>query len=110
MAMIVGTGGVHQGHGDGRHAQRLSISSAGEDNIFHPGATQGLSGLLAQHPANGVAQIGFSTTVGSNDGGDARAVESHFGFFNEGLEALNFNPLQFEQNECPFLLSSRGDG
>jgi hypothetical protein len=108
--MIVRTGRVHQSHGDGRHAQRFSISSTGEDYILHPGAAQGFSGLLTQHPANGVAQVGFSTAVGSNDGGNPRAGESHFGFFYEGLEALNLDPLQFEQNECTFLLSSRGDG
>jgi len=68
------------------------------------------AGLLAENPANSVAEVGFSTAVGSNDGGDPRAVEPHFGFFKEGLEALNFDPLQFEQNTCPFLLSSRGDG
>ena len=49
--------GIHQGHGDGGHAQRLAVAGAGEDHVFHAGAAQAASGLLAQHPTDGIAEV-----------------------------------------------------
>ena len=69
-----------------------------------------LGRLLAQHPADGVAQVGFSTAVGANDGRDARTGELHLGSVKEGLKALNLNSLEFQQSTVPFLLSISGDG
>ena len=57
-------GGIHQRHGDRSHAQRLAISRAGEDDVFHPRAAQALGRLLAEHPTDGVAQIRFSAPFG----------------------------------------------
>jgi hypothetical protein len=107
--MIVLARRIDQSHRNGRQTERFPISSSSEDYIFHPAAAQSLSRLLAEHPANGVAEIGLSTTVGADDSGDARTVELHLGSFNEGLKALNFNPLEFQQYSVPFLtLSPRG--
>ena len=88
--------------------KRLAVARAGEDDVFHPRAAQALGGLLAEHPTDGVAQVGFSTTVRSDNGGDAGAGKLHLGPVKEGLKALNFNPLELQQNTVPFLLSSRG--
>ena len=67
----------------------------GEDHVFHPRAAQALRGLLAQHPTDGVAEVGLAAAVRSHDGGDAGAVEPHFGFVEEGFEALNLDSLEF---------------
>src|SRR5580692_3693397 len=92
---------IDQGHGDGGHAEWFSIASAGEDDVFHAGAAQSFGRLLAQNPTDGVTQVGFSTAVGTNDGGDARAGELHLGLVKEGLEALDLNSLQFQQSTAP---------
>jgi hypothetical protein len=57
--------------------------------------------LLAQDPAYGVAQIGFSTAIGANDGCDTRTGKFHLGPIKEGLEALDLNSLQFQQSTAP---------
>src|ERR1700730_12513716 len=101
MPVLLGQGGmmvnmimlarrIDQSHRNGRQTERFPISSAGEDYIFHPAAAQSLSRLLAKHPINGVAEIGFSTTVGADDSGNARTVELHLGSRPEGLQTLNF--------------------
>ena len=94
-------GGVRQGHGDGGHAQRLAIPRTGEDDVFHAGATEQPGRLLTQHPTDGIAEVAFSTTVGAHNGGDAGAVEAHFGLVKERLEALNFDALESQQRSAP---------
>ena len=88
---------VQQRHGDRRHAERLPVARTGEDYVFHAGAAQALHGLLAQDPADGVAQVGFSTPVRSHHGCDAGTVEAHLGFIEKRLEALNFDSFEFQQ-------------
>src|SRR5580704_7126804 len=108
MAVIAGW--IHQSHGDGRHAQGFPVARAGEDDVFHPCAAQTLGGLLTQDPANGVAQVRFSTAVGANDGCDAGTGKFHLGSIKERLEALDLNSLQFQQStSSPSIMISRGD-
>ena len=57
----------------------LRSRGAGEDHVFHARAAQALGGLLAEHPTDGVAQVGLAAAVGAHDGGDAAAVEPQFG-------------------------------
>ena len=71
--------GIRHRQRDLRHAERLALARAGEDHVFHARAAQALGALLAQHPTDGVAQVGFSTAVRAHDGGDAGAVEPHLG-------------------------------
>ena len=91
-------GGVGHGQGDLGEAQRLALAGAGEDDVFHAGAAQAFGALLAEDPTDGVAEVGFSAAVGAHDGGDAGAVEAHFGAIVERLEALDIDALELEQN------------
>src|SRR5271157_2524653 len=68
---------IDQRHSDRREAQRLAVAGAGEDDVFHPGPAKAFGGLLAQHPAHRIAEVGFSTAVGPNDRCDSRTVELH---------------------------------
>jgi hypothetical protein len=82
---------IDQRHGDSRQPHRFAIAGAAEDNIFHARAAQGFGGLLAQHPTDGIAQIGFTAAVRPNDGRNSPAIETQFGPVAEGLEALQFD-------------------
>ncbi len=103
-------GRIHQRHRNRRQPKWLAVARSGEDHVFHPRPAQALGRLLAQHPADRVAEVGFSTAVGSNHRRDTRTGELHLGSVKEGLKALNFNPLELQQSTVPFLLSSRGMG
>ena len=50
-----------------------------------------LARLLAQHPTDGIAEVGLAAAVRPDDGGDAGAVEPHLGAVAEGLESLEFD-------------------
>lgn len=77
-----------QRNGDGRHTQCLFVSGTGENYIFHSGAAKSFGGLFAEHPAYGVAQVGFSAAVRPNDSGNAAAAELHFSAIVKGLEPV----------------------
>ena len=62
---------------------------AAKDHIFHLGATERLTALLAHYPQNGIGNIGFTGTVRSNDGGNVIAKADQ-GLIREGLKALHF--------------------
>ena len=94
---------VHQGHGDVGHAQRLAVARAGEDHVFHAGAAQGSGGLFAEHPTDGVADVGLAAAVRTDDGGDAFSVEAEFGALAERFESLHFYAFQFQQRRSPRL-------
>ena len=81
---------IHQGHGDVRHAERLAVAGAGENHVFHAGAAQAFGRLFAQHPTDGIADIGLAAAVGADNGGDAFPVEAQFGALAKGLESLQF--------------------
>ena len=98
--------GIDQGHGDVGHAERLAVARAGEDHVFHAGAAQALGGLLAEHPTDGVADVGFAAAVGADNGGDARPVEPQFGAVAEGLESLEFDAFEFQQSSPSSLILS----
>jgi hypothetical protein len=80
--------GVDQHHGYGGHAHGFAGLGAGEDDVLHAGTAQTAGGLLAEDPADGVAQVGFAAAVGADDGRDATPVEPQFGAVTKGLEAL----------------------
>ena len=89
---------------------RLAVARAGEDHILHPGSAEALGRLLAEHPADRVAQVRFAATVRADYRRDARAVKAHFRAVAKGLKPLQFNTLQFEQWLLPFPVNkfSRG--
>ena len=80
------------------HACRLPLPRTREDNIFHLDATQILSRLFTQHPADGVGDVGFAAPVRAYNRGKAVAVEQYFRAIAKGLEAENMNALKFEQS------------
>jgi hypothetical protein len=65
--------GIDEGERDLSHAQRLAVAGAGEDNVLHLDAAEALGGLLAEHPGDGVSDIGLAAAVGADDNRDARS-------------------------------------
>ena len=62
------------------------------ESLVHLSAAQGAGRLLAHDPANGVGNIGFTRSVGANDGGDILA-KGQDRLVREGFEALNLQCL-----------------
>ena len=96
---------VYQRHGHVGHAQRFTIAGAREDHVFHAGAAKGLRRLFAQHPTDGIADVGLAAPVGPDNRGDPLAVEAKLGALAERFEALHFDAFEFEQS---FYLSFGG--
>ena len=61
--------------------------------------------LLAEHPADGVAQVGFAASVGTDDGRDSAAVEAQFRAVAERLKSLEFDFSQLQQSGTSILTS-----
>ena len=70
-----------------------ALLRSSENHVLHFTAAQGTGALLPHNPANRIGNIGFSTAVGTDDGGDVLA-EVQNGFVRERLEALDFERLQ----------------
>ena len=70
------------------HAHRFASVCAVEDDIGHLAAAQRLGRLLAEHPADGIGDIGFAAAVGADDGGDT-GLKVQCGLVRKGLEAKN---------------------
>ena len=87
-------GRIHQRHRDRSHAERLAIPRARKNHIFHASAAQTFGGLFAEHPTNGVAQIGFSTAVRTHNRGDAAAIEFEFRTLAKRFKTLEFDAFQ----------------
>ena len=74
-------------------AQRRAGGGAGEDDVFHLAAAQGLGPLLAHHPGQGVDDVGLARAVRADDAGDA-GLEAEGGRGGERLEAAQGEALQ----------------
>src|ERR1044071_4323931 len=83
------------------HSRGLAVARAGKDHIFHAHAAQTLGRLLAQHPGNGVRDIGFPAPVGAHHGGNAFARKLQFRAITEGLESKDLQLLKFKQLPTP---------
>jgi len=70
--------GVDHGDSDFGHAEGFAVAGAGEDDVHHVGAAEGLSALFAENPGDAVEDVGLAATVGSDDHGDAGAGEDEF--------------------------------
>src|SRR5208283_2643280 len=81
------------------HAGGLAVAGTGENYVFHARTAQSLGGLLAQHPGDGIRDVGLAATVGPDDGGDAVPVKLEVGAIAKRFEAENLKPLQFKQRE-----------
>ena len=70
------------------HAHRFAAVGAVENHIGHFAAAQRLGRLLAEHPADGIGDVGFAAAVGADDGGDT-GLKVQRGLVREGLKTEN---------------------
>ncbi len=89
--------GIDHGDGDRGQAKGFTVAGTGEDHVLHAGATEGLGGLLAQHPVDGIREVGFPATVGTDNGGHTGTRKTELGALGEGLEPLKFDAFEFKQ-------------
>ena len=73
---------------DFAHAHRLATVGAVEDHVGHFAAAQCLGRLFAEHPADGIGDVGFATTVWSNNGGNT-GLKIQRRLVREGLKTKN---------------------
>ena len=92
--------GVVQREGHLRLLGLLSPGGAREDGVLRLAGAQDTSGLLAQHPTEGVCNVGLARAVGPDDGGNA-LTELERGAGSEALEALDVQPLQVHLDVSP---------
>ena len=86
VGIIQGQGGLRKTHGG-------PLLGAAEDHILHLGATERFAALLAHNPKDGIGNIRFAGTVGTDNGGDIVAKADQ-GLVREGFEALHFQALK----------------
>ncbi len=79
--------GVVEGERDLGQLGGLALLGAVEDDILHFVGAQGAGLLLAQHPADGINDVGLATTIGPDNAGDA-AVEVDGNFIAKTLESF----------------------
>src|SRR5262249_5631618 len=79
---------VYQSHGDVGHAERFAVTRAGKNHIFHACAAQAFGALLAQDPADGIADIALAASIGPNNRGDALPVKAEFRPFAKAFKSL----------------------
>ena len=88
-----------KGHTDLGEIDGLAAVGAIEDHIGHLAAAQRLSRLFAEHPADGVGDVGFAAAVRTDNGGYARQKLERC-LFSKRLEADELNALQIH-DEVP---------
>ena len=74
-------------------AERAAGRGAGEDDVLHLAAAEGLRALLAHDPGEGVDDVRLAGAVRPDDAGHAR-LEGERGRLREGLEPLEGQALQ----------------
>ena len=84
-------------HGEGHLtiAQGTAALGAAENHILHPAAPQVTGGLFAQHPADGVHQVGLARAIGSHNSGDP-AAEIQPRLIGKGFKALDLKGFQIQ--------------
>ena len=88
-------------HADLGEVDGFAAIGAVEDHIGHLAAAQGLGGLFAEHPADGVGDVGFAAAVRTDNGGHARQ-EIKRSLFSKRLEADELKALQIHWVPTPF--------
>ena len=69
-----------------RHPQRFAPVRPVKNHVHHLAAAQGLGGLFAQHPTDGVRHIRLATPIGAHNGGHA-GLKVQRRFICKGLES-----------------------
>ena len=80
-------GGVVDGEADLGTPERRAARRAGEDDVVHLLAADGGRSLGAEHPGDGVDDVGLTGAVGADDDGDPR-LELEGRGLGEGFEPL----------------------
>ena len=83
---------ISEGERDFGEADRLARVTPVENDVSHFTAAKRFGGLLAEHPAHGIKQIGFSATVWTDNGGNA-LVKIKNRFIGERFKAEKFERL-----------------
>ena len=65
---------------------RRAAGGAGEDDVFHAAAAQGLGAAFAHHPAQRFEQVRLAAAVGTDHARQPR-LDPKFGRFDEAFEA-----------------------
>ncbi len=81
------------------HAEGGPRGRAGEDHVGHVSAAQRPGALLAEHPADGVHEVGFPRPVRADDDGDA-GLELEDGLVREGLEPADRDRAEEHRGGC----------
>ena len=81
-------------------ADRSAFDRAAENDILHFCTAQAAGGLLAEHPADCVGNIGLAAAVRADDRCQT-AEKLYFGFIRKGLEALKLQA--FENHAAPLI-------
>ena len=84
---------IAEGERDFGHAERGPRFGAGEDDVLHFAAAEGLGRLLAKDPADAVEDVAFAAAVGADDGGDS-GMEFEGGAVGERLKSNDVERLQ----------------
>jgi hypothetical protein len=87
---------AHHVEHDLGHPRGLAALRALEDDVLHLAAAEVLHLLLAEHPRDGVGDVRLAAAVGADDRGDTAAGEDEVCVVCEGLEAGDFEALEFE--------------
>jgi hypothetical protein len=90
-------------------AERRAARRAGEDDVVHLAAPQGLRAGLAHHPGEGVDDVGLARAVGPHDARDPR-LELQRRRGREGLEALQREALEVQRGSLGGRQESRWNG
>ena len=80
-----------------RHVAAWTVAGSGENYIIHARGTQGFIGAFAHHPAQGLDQIGFAATIGTDNAGQT-GFDQKFGRFDKGFEADELEARQFHRD------------
>src|SRR5690606_3784788 len=84
---------VGEQEGNLAHLGGFAGVGALEDDVLHLATAQGFGGLFAEHPADGVGDVGLAAAVGADDGGDAGFKAEGRGV-GEGFKAVEFERLE----------------
>ena len=87
-------GGEHrvvEDQGHARHPAGLAGGAPGEDHVEHRAAAQALRAALAEHPLDGVHDVGLAAAVRA-DHADDRRVEPELGRVGKALESAQDEP------------------
>ena len=92
--------GVVDRERDLRAAERAARGRAGEDDVLHLAAAEGLGALLAHHPGEGVDDVRLAGSVRPDDAGHP-GLELESGRLRERLEPLEGQALQVHARRPP---------